>query len=217
MTKTPRAADTRRPSETLGRKGQLTRRRLMAAAQDLLQTYSPVSLTATAVARSARTSSATFYVYFDDVKDVALALATEASDDLEQVRQALDAWRVSMDVERGARAFFDAYQSYWNRHRAILSIRNMEADRGDERFLAVRSRSGMGIIAELAMLIRKGHPDGVLDDEQSLARATVIFAAIERLASTATLYARTRSDVRGATDAALAEAQIAILATLVKH
>jgi AcrR family transcriptional regulator len=175
--------DSRRPAEDLGRKGKLTRLRLMTAARKLLQTHSAVSLTATAIARQAKTSSATFYVYFDDVKDVVLALASEVSEDLGQVQEALGGWRAGMDAEQGAQAFFTAYRAYWDRHRAILSIRNMEADRGDPRFLAVRSRSGMSIITKLAAVIRDGHTLGSLNDEQSIARATVIFAAIERLAS----------------------------------
>ena len=210
-------ADSRRSTQELGRKGLETRRRLMLAAYELLQTMSAVSLTATAIARQAKTSSATFYVYFDDVSDVVLALAREASEDLDEVRAVLAAWRTGKSTEDGARAFFDVYRAYWDRHRAILGIRNMEADRGDARFLAIRSRSGLSIITELGALIREGHPDDTLSEDQSLARATVIFAAIERLAATASLYPRDLHEVRGASEAAISEAQVAILVSLVKN
>ncbi|MBV9842357.1 MAG: TetR/AcrR family transcriptional regulator [Sphingomonadaceae bacterium] len=189
----------------------------MAAAQELLQTMSAVSLTATAIARKASTSSATFYVYFDDVSDVVLALAREASEDLGAVHAVLAAWRAGKDTQVGARDFFEIYRAYWDRHRAILGIRNMEADRGDQRFLAIRSRAGMSIIAELAALIREGHPDGSLTEDQSIARATVIFAAIERLAATASLYPPQLGGVRAVSPTALGEAQIAILVSLVQH
>lgn len=209
--------ENRRLTHELGRKGLETRRRLMAAAHELLQNVSAVSLTATAIARHAKTSSATFYVYFDDVSDVVLALAREASEDLDDVRAVLADWRADVETERGARAFFETYRAYWNRHRVILNLRNMEADRGDERFLALRGSSGLSVIRELADVIQQGHPDGSLSEDQSLARATVIFAAIERLAASAPLYPSEPPVRRGATTTALTEAQIAMLVSLVRQ
>ncbi len=175
---------------------------------------SAVSLTATAIARHAKTSSATFYVYFDDVSDVVLALATEASEDLDTVMAALATWRAGQSTEEGARTFFNVYRAYWDRHRAILGIRNMEADRGDVRFLHIRSNAGLQIIWELGALIRDGHCDGTLGEEQAVARATVIFAAIERIAATVSLYPR---ENRSPSTDALSEAQIAILVALVRN
>lgn len=206
--------DGRRPLQELGRKGLETRRRLMTAAQELLRTMSAVSLTAAAIARHAKTSSATFYVYFDDVSDVVLALAAEASDDIDDVMAVLATWRGGQATEEGARAFFAVYRAYWDAHRAILGIRNMEADRGDPRFLRIRGDVGLRIIRELGALIREGHPDDSLTEEQAVARATVIFAAIERIAATASLYPR---DGRAASESALDEAQIAILVSLVRN
>ena len=55
--------------QVLGRKGQETRRNLMAATRRLLCTSSPVDITAVAIAKVAGTSSASFYMYFDDVQD----------------------------------------------------------------------------------------------------------------------------------------------------
>ena len=57
-----------------GKKGQATRARLMNAAERLLAKSSPLDLTAVAIAKAADTSSATFYMYFDDVKDIYLSL-----------------------------------------------------------------------------------------------------------------------------------------------
>jgi AcrR family transcriptional regulator len=207
-------SDSRRPLQELGRKGLETRRRLMTATQELLQTMSAVSLTAAAIARQAKTSSATFYVYFDDVSDVVLALAAEASDDVDAVMATLETWRDGQATEEGARAFFNIYRAYWDEHRAILGIRNMEADRGDPRFLRIRGNVGLRIIRELGALIREGHPHDSLTEEQAVARATVIFAAIERIAATASLYPR---DERSTSESALNEAQIAILVSLVRN
>lgn len=184
----------------------------MAAAHELLQTMSAVSLTATAIARQAKTSSSTFYVYFDDVSDVVLALATEASEDIGAVMASLGDWRAGQSTEAGARAFFNVYSAYWDQHRAILSLRNMEADRGDMRFRRIRSDAGLKVIWQLGAIIREGHPDNLLSEERAVARATVIFAAIERLAATVSLYPR---ETYSPSVDELSEAQIAILTALV--
>lgn len=207
-------APSRRTAQELGRKGLETRRRLMVAAHTLLQSMSAVSLTATAIAREAKTSSATFYVYFDDVSDVVLALATEASDELQGVMAAVLAdWNEGLSAVEGATAFFNAFRSYWNEHRAILSIRNMEADRGDARFMEIRAEAGRQVIWKLGALIAPG-PESGPAWEEAVARSIVIYAAIERLAATATHYPER---VEGFPSAdTLAAAQIMILAQLVE-
>ena len=204
----------RRPLEELGQKGQETRRRLMAAARGLLKDMSAVSLTVAAIARQAKTSPATFYVYFDDVSGVILALAQKASEDLDDVLSALAAWRSGRSAEIGARTFFSAYHAFWDRNGPILVLRNMEADRGDGRFLAARSQSGRAIIRELGAILREGHAAGQLTETQAYARATVIFAALERIAAAAALYPR---DERAISHAALNEAQIDILVSLTRN
>jgi AcrR family transcriptional regulator len=120
--------------QDLGRKGIETRRRLMNAARGLLDVTSPIAVTVAAIARAAGTSTGTFYVYFDDVNDIVLALAQEASADLGAVHEALEAWHGGLSADAGAERFVRSFRAYYDAHRAILSIRNMEGDRGDERF-----------------------------------------------------------------------------------
>jgi len=203
----------RRTEQTLGRKGNRTRRRLMAAGLKLLSTRSAVTLTAAAIAREAETSSATFYVYFNDVGELVFALAREATEDLDNVFAVLDNWVAGQPAEQGASAFVEAYRDYWNKHRPILLLRNMEADRGDQRFREMRSSAGALILRPLAGLIKKGHVEEALTDEQALARAVVIFAAIERMAATETIY----TDQRPMPSInAMKQAQVSVLASLVE-
>jgi AcrR family transcriptional regulator len=209
----PTANAGRRNEQTLGRKGNRTRRRLMAAGLKLLGVQSAVSLTAAAIAREAETSSATFYVYFDDVGELVFALAREATDDLDDVFTVLDKWVNGQPVEQGASAFVEAYGAYWNEHRPILLLRNMEADRGDRRFQDMRSVAGGRLLRPLAGLIKKGHAEESLTDEQALARAAVIFAAIERMAATETIYHDQRPIL--SVDA-IRQAQVSVLVSLVE-
>jgi len=203
----------RRTGQTLGRKGNRTRRRLMTAGLQLLRTQSAVSLTSAAISREAGASSATFYVYFNDVEELVFALAREATEDLGNVLSALEDWLAGQPAEQGAHAFVGAYRDYWNKHRPILLLRNMEADRGDRRFQEMRSSAGTLILRPLADLIKKSHANETLTDEQALARAAVIFAAIERMAATETIYHDERP--MPSFDA-IRQAQVALLASLVE-
>lgn len=209
------AQPARRTTELLGRKGIETRLRLMNAARELLLSTSPVSLAVAAIARAAKTSPATFYVYFNDVMDVVLALAAESSDDLDAVLETLDRWQDGLPARKGAAAFITAYRAYYAKHRPIFAIRNMEADRGDARFLDIRVAAGEKILMRLAGLMARGHRatgDAVMDERNRVARAAVIYAAVERLAASENLYAGHRRTV---SSEYIVEAQIAMLAELV--
>lgn len=202
---------TGRSGGVLGRKGLETRARLLEAAARLLRTQSAMSLTASAIAQEAKTSLATLYVYFGDVRDILLVLAEEASAAIDDVLVALKAWKPRRDDLDGPRQFLDAYRRYWHRHNAVLVLRNMESDRGDARFSEIRKQSGVRLVQILADKIIAGHPGTSLTGEQAMARAIVIFAAIERLATRETLY----NDDAATIQADLHEAQIGILLELV--
>ena len=186
---THNSASARRTLSLLGTKGEKTRRKLMSAAASLLKTTSPVSLTAAAISREAGTSPPTFYVYFDDVNDIVYELARAANDDIEEIIEALRAWREGLGPEEGARNFIGAFHSHWRKHRALLSIRNLEADRGEQRFLTMRQRTGMRIITNLAdLVIEDSSPPVTISRREAIARTTFVYAAIERLAATQFLY-----------------------------
>lgn len=207
------AAPVRREAAALGPKGAKTRRRLLDAAAELLETRSPVSLTAVAIARHAGVSPASFYVYFDDIGDIVHELALCANDDLGPLMAVLQRWRTGeLTGQQGARAFIAAYREHWNRHRTILNVRNLEADRGEARFLGMRQDAGTRIIRELAHL--KSGPDAAAaPSKEAVARATVVYAAIERLAATELLYPPPDPDMPSRED--VAEAEISILMELI--
>lgn len=169
--------------QALGPKGFATRERLMKAAEQLLQDHSPLDLTAVAIAKQAKTSSATFYMYFDDVKDAFFSLSLEASDHVVSVMQALGS-APKTEFEAAARRMVQAFTDAYNRHRHILRYRNMEADRGDESFEKIRMRSYLKEIEVIADWIYNAGDDvqkPTRSDAFSL--ATVLHAGMERLAS----------------------------------
>lgn len=172
--------------QALGEKGSATRRRLMEAARHLLKTESPMALTAVSIAQQAKTSSATFYMYFDDVRDIMYALSQLAGEEMSEVYVVLDEpWDPSeVEVDHALR-LVETFDTVWNRHREVLRYRNLEADRGDPRFEALRVSSYMPVIDRLAAHILAAYPPERRPRRgDAYAEAVVVHAALERIAST---------------------------------
>src|SRR6188508_3393621 len=111
----------------LGRRGALTRRRLLQATADLLETGGVRDLRVVDIARAVGTSPATFYQYFRDVEEAVLTLAEEVGEDLAPLRELLDQpWDGDAALE-SSRAVVSAFLEYWDGHRAVLRTRNLAA------------------------------------------------------------------------------------------
>ena len=68
-----------------------TRRRLLKATADSLETHGVRDLRVVDIARAVGTSPATFYQYFRDVEDAVLVLADAVGEDLAPIGELLDA------------------------------------------------------------------------------------------------------------------------------
>jgi AcrR family transcriptional regulator len=125
----------------LGRRAQQTRRRLLDATYELLQSHGIRDVRVVEVARKVGTSPATFYQYFRDVDEAVLVLADELTDEIEPIAVLLDEpWNGKGGLE-SARALVDGYFRFWDDHRAVMRVRNLAADEGDRRFRDVRNRT----------------------------------------------------------------------------
>ncbi|HZN14336.1 MAG TPA: TetR family transcriptional regulator, partial [Acidimicrobiales bacterium] len=125
----------------LGRRAQQTRRRLLDATHELLESRSIRDVRVVDIARAVGASPATFYQYFADVESAVLVLADEVADELDPIAALLDdplRGRAGLDV---ARQLVDSFVSYWDRYRAILRVRNLASEEGDARFREVRIRT----------------------------------------------------------------------------
>jgi AcrR family transcriptional regulator len=181
-----RKARMNKHGQALGRKGQETRQRLMDAARRLLVDQSPMGLAAVSVAKEAETSSATFYIYFNDVREIIHALSEAASAEFAEVRLILEEdWDPTvLDVDHAKRVV-ESFNAVWNRHRDVLRFRNLEADRGDRDFLEQRIRSSIRIIERFVDRIMASYAHGQLPSRgEAFAEATGLFAAMEGLAET---------------------------------
>ena len=168
----------------LGRRGTLTRRRLLDATAALLETHGIRDLRVVDIARSIGSSPATFYQYFRDVETAVLALAEEVGDEIGPLAALLDPPWDAMHGLDDARALVDGFVGYWDRHRAVLRTRNLAAQEGDERFREVRHRTLRDFMSRLTAKIAEARAAGRVVDEMSpVAASAALVALIERMAA----------------------------------
>lgn len=162
---------------TLGPRALKTRQRLLAATAQLLEERSVLDIAVVEIARKAETSPATFYHYFKDVDEAALALAEQAAEEMPALVDLIDAsWKGAQGLET-ARSLVRAFMAHWSEHHAVLLIRNLSADKGDRRFQKVRRDALSPILDHLAARITEAQDGG------RVSRDTHPFAAAAALAS----------------------------------
>jgi AcrR family transcriptional regulator len=167
--------------QRLGARGNRTRERFLEAARNLLATLSPIDLTASAISKGAGSSPATFYVYFDSVHELLLALSATASASVDALFPERDALLVDERLEADIITMIAAVNAAWDCAAPILLFRNLEADRGDVRFDELRTHQAQPILERIAAAIAMRRDVG-LDPAIANAEAAVLVAAIERIA-----------------------------------
>ena len=168
----------------LGKRGALTRRRLLDATARLLEDRGVRELRVVDIAREVGTSPATFYQYFRDVAEAVLALSEEVGEDLAPVGEVLSRdWAGPTGVD-ASRELVVAFIAYWDEHRAVLRTRNLAAQEGDQRFRAVRNASLRplleGFAAKVADSQRARRVDGAI---APIAAASALMSMLERMAA----------------------------------
>jgi AcrR family transcriptional regulator len=169
-----------------GKRGVATRRRLLDALAKILETTSYRDVKVVDLARAAGTSPATFYQYFPHVEAAVLALADElAEEGGRELRDLVAAhpWEgpEAIDTVLG---IADGFLSYWHRHRALLSVIDLAALDGDERFRAARTRLLSPVSQALEAAVAGALDAGrVPPDTQPKAVAFVLTAMLAHVAA----------------------------------
>lgn len=199
--------------QTIRVKGAATERNLMEATLNLLKDQSPLDLSVHSIAREAGTSPATFYNYFKSVREVILALVETLREQyLRDVLPTLQGpWQDA--IEDHVREFVFAYFAFWDKHRRLLAVRNLEADLGDQEFIDSRIEMAQPVVDALCERIRKTG-SRKMPKAQAWAQAVVCCAAMEEMFS----FPREayRSDTP-ATPQDVVEAQISIIVGLLQR
>jgi len=169
---------------SLGKRGALTRRRLLDATAALLETRGVRDLRVVDIAREVGTSPATFYQYFRDVEEAVLNLAEEVGEDLAPLGELLARPWAGDTGLASARDLVEAFVEYWDGHRAVLRTRNLAAQEGDQRFRSVRNESFRPLREGLAAKVEESQRAGrVASEITPMAAAAALAAMMERMAA----------------------------------
>lgn len=168
----------------LGPRALRTRSRLLDATRALLAERPLREVAVVDIARRAGTSPATFYQYFKGPEDAILELASRAAEEMPGVLAELRGLIPGPGALPAARAFVRAFISHWDRHRAVLLVRNLAAESGDRRFERVRRRALGPLLERLAAVTAAGQRSGSVSERLNPHAAGAALASIvERLSA----------------------------------
>ncbi len=128
--------------QRIGSKGLRTRQALIEATVRLLERHGLREVSVADVAREARTSPATFYVYFRGVPEVVLAALENAAQTSPRLEALMERDWLGPGGEAAARQLVEEYTALWRRNATIFRVRNLAAEEGDERFYRWRMAAG---------------------------------------------------------------------------
>jgi len=165
--------------QRLGRKGQETRERILAAALRLFEDPLGPPVTLTSVAREASVSLTNFYLYFPDFVDLVLALldrvmTASQADYIEVMRTR---WSDDELPQRSLQFLQEHYQ-FWRQHTRLLHLRNTLSE-SDMRVLEYRERAIQPMLQFLAMQMDHGAGQGFTCADLAM----VILIGFERTAT----------------------------------
>jgi AcrR family transcriptional regulator len=185
----PRLGRNRTPTaQRIGAKGANTRRQLIEATARLVEERGMNRLRVADVAREAGVSQATFYVYFEDLEEAALAVLEDLSQSTPRLLRSADRRGSKDQAVQHARAMIDAYSEYYQNHRGLFLARNLAADSGDERFLSSRLHSVSAIQNIFAERIIEMQSEGRIPTGlHAHSVAGLLISLMERLGATASL------------------------------
>jgi AcrR family transcriptional regulator len=168
----------------LGRRAQETRRRLLDATVELLQSRRLLDLTVVEIARRAGTSPASFYQYFPNVHDAVLTLVDEAGEQIAALVPLVERpWTGAAGFE-ACTELVARYIDYWDEYRALLRVRDLAAAEGDQRFRTARNESMSIITDRLSDKIAEAQRAGAVSSSLTpYAAASAMVAMMGRMAA----------------------------------
>jgi len=169
--------------QRLGRKGRLTRERIITAALELLEEDGTEPFTLSAVAQRASLGLTSHYNYFTDLTELVLGVMEPVQKTAEEAYvHTLRIYWPDDELTARCYAFVRAFYDFWNAHTRLLHLRNSIADQYDARMVQQRIHSTQPIIFLLAEQMER------LEDVRvpSTAMAGFVMTGIERSITMAT-------------------------------
>jgi AcrR family transcriptional regulator len=170
--------------QRLGRKGRVTRERILAAVERLLEAPGDAAISLSAVAREASLGMTTLYLYFSDLGELVLAALERVTAMAEDSYIAHLRTRWSDEtLGEDCVGFVQAYHAFWVRHTRILHLRNSLADANDARMRDYRTQMAEPVVL---LLVQQMDGDPGTTRTPTMAMASVMLTGLERLVTLAT-------------------------------
>ncbi|MDR7103669.1 TetR family transcriptional regulator [Croceicoccus sp. BE223] len=169
--------------QEMGSKGFLTREKIIATTTELLGRRPLREIKVAEIGQSAGVSTSTFYIYFETVSDAALAAIERVNQASPEIINLMESPWPRNKLLQNSRALVNMYFSIWDKHHALLRVRNFVADEGDKRFIDARRRSIEPLLLRFQDKVRELQED--LPEERRLDPAStvsVLLAMLERTA-----------------------------------
>jgi AcrR family transcriptional regulator len=181
--------------QSLGRKGRRTRANILEGAGQLLRETPWTPPTVAAIAKQAEISAPTFYLYFEDVGEVLLAMLDELRDESDAILALLNEPWGEDEIYPRALKFVQAYFDFWIRHVPLLRVRNTLSDQGDPRFRQSRWQGAQPFYAGLEAKFFEERREAGGERIEGRGVAAVAMTALERLATVVALEIHQRTDI----------------------
>lgn len=162
--------------QKLGRKGRITRERILAAAIELIDT-SREPFTLGGVAAKASLGMTSLYNYFTDLTELLLAVLEPVMETADEAYLSAlrEPWPDDLLFDH-CYAFVRRYHAFWLRHSRLLHLRNGLADQQDKRMMQHRIDCTRPVIG---LLVRQMGSQ-LLSAGPNTSMATMVMIGIER-------------------------------------
>ena len=168
----------------VGSKGAATREHIIKVTIEMLEDVRLKDLKVADIAREAKVSKGTFYVYFKDVTDVVLAALSQTVQVPDELTALFKKEWTQKNCREYARAFISQYINEWQKERTLFRIRNLAAEEGDIRFIQSRRDSVVKLLDAMTEQVEQRQREGVLPSElKPISVAGALVAMTERISA----------------------------------
>lgn len=177
--------DTNLQGQKLGRKGRITRERILAVTRELIETPGSEDFSISAVARRAELRVSSIYNYFPDLTDLFITV-------MEPIIRESQVGYLSLlreywpdeELDEKCAEFVGAFHDFWERNVRYLHLRNILAQQHNSRVLFQRINAARETVGYLKQ--QMGAPSE--DDGGGISQdmASVLYAGLERVVTIVT-------------------------------
>ena len=208
--------------QRIGSKGRRVRDQLLDAARLLMKAAPTTIPTLTAITSATDVRVSIVYRYYPDVGALLIDAMRPLREEMAPVTALLEKrWPAGSEYE-DALAFAHAHFQYWNARMGALFVRNSLAERGDVRFINLRTQWALPLFHALAAKFADAH--GRSEADLDLPMAGIVISGMERTTTLSLQRIVLEADVvtpgRGRALAQAAKQRVAVaqlITTLLQH